>query len=113
MFDGQPKEILLYEKEDGRQPFTEWLRALPDRKARAQVRKRLDRLELLGHPGDYKSLGDGLYELRIDLGPGYRLYLALSGRHAVLLLCGGDKATQQRDIERAQDYWLDYQQRQI
>jgi putative addiction module killer protein len=112
MFDGQPKELIIYETATGAQPFIEWLRGLRDRAGQARIRARLERLEQLGNPGDYKSVGTGVYELRIDFGPGYRVYLGLTGQQLVLLLCGGDKSTQARDVAQAQTYWRDYQQRQ-
>lgn len=111
MFDGQPKEVIVYETSSGTEPFTEWLRALRDREAQTRIRARLNRLETQGNLGDYKSVGTGIYELRIDHGPGYRVYCAFAGQRVVLLLCGGDKSTQQRDVERAQEFWLDYQRR--
>jgi putative addiction module killer protein len=80
--------------------FAKWLSKLGDRRARARVQVRIDRLAL-GHPGDVKSLGDGVSELRIDYGPGYRLYFARRGPIIIVLLCGGTKSTQQSDIRRA------------
>lgn len=80
--------------------FERWFRKLKDRKARAYVRVRLDRLAL-GLLGDAKALGDGLRELRIDYGPGYRLYFCQRGQTVVVLLLGGDKRRQQADIEKA------------
>ncbi len=80
--------------------FRTWLADLRDRRAVARIAARIDRLKL-GNPGDVKSVGDGVSELRIDYGPGYRLYYKRVGQEIVLLLCGGDKSTQDRDIERA------------
>lgn len=80
--------------------FSEWLRALRDRNAAARIAVRIRRLEL-GNPGDIKSVGDGVSEMRIDYGPGYRLYLTYTGRTLVILLCGGDKSSQSRDIGQA------------
>ena len=80
--------------------FRIWLADLRDRRAVARIAARIDRLKL-GNPGDVKSVGDGVSELRIDYGPGYRLYFKRVGHEIVLLLCGGDKSTQDRDIERA------------
>ena len=76
---------------------------------RARIRVRLDRLEQ-GNLGDCKSLGDGVSELRIDCGPGYRLYFAEDGPVIVLLLIGGDKGTQAKDIKTAKQYWSEYQE---
>lgn len=105
-----PYEIEYYRTEDGRRPFREWLDSLRDVKARAKVRVRLDRARL-GNLGDRKSVGDGVWEMRIDHGPGYRVYFGLENNRLVLLLLGGDKATQQRDIEKAMDYWRDHRER--
>ncbi len=80
--------------------FRSWLDDLRDRRAAARIAARIDRLKL-GNPGDVKSVGGGVSELRIDYGPGYRLYFRRVGQEIVLLLCGGDKSTQDRDIERA------------
>ena len=91
-------------------PFTEWLDHLPDLQARARIRARVDRLET-GNPGRYEDLRGGLRELKIDWGPGYRVYWAQIGRTIVLLLCGGDKRSQTRDIETARKYLAEYMER--
>jgi len=80
--------------------FRAWLRGLRDDRAAARIVARIRRLEL-GNIGDFKSLGAGLMELRLDYGPGYRVYCTRRGPIIVVLLCGGDKRTQQSDIERA------------
>lgn len=80
--------------------FAKWLDGLKDRRAAARVIVRIERLAL-GNSGDIKPVGSGVSELRIDYGPGYRLYLARKGNTVVVLLCGGDKTTQQRDIAKA------------
>jgi putative addiction module killer protein len=80
--------------------FELWLRGLRDRFARAKILVRIDRLAL-GNPGDVGPVGGGISEMRIDHGPGYRLYFVQRGIMLVILLCGGDKRTQRRDIERA------------
>jgi putative addiction module killer protein len=80
--------------------FMAWIEGLRDRKAYARIRTRIDRLEL-GNFGDVKPVGEGVSELRIDYGPGYRLYFTRRGKAVVLLLCGGDKTTQASDIKRA------------
>ncbi len=81
--------------------FRTWLRDLPDDRAVARIVTRIRRLEL-GNAGDFKSLGAGLMEMRVDYGPGYRVYYVRHGPVVVVLLCGGDKRTQRRDIKRAQ-----------
>jgi putative addiction module killer protein len=102
-----PRQIELYVTPDGKTPFTDWLEALKDRKARAKIRVRLDRLRL-GNLGDCKPAGAGVSELRIDYGPGYRVYFGQESSRIVVLLCGGDKRTQEADVKKAQAYWADY-----
>jgi putative addiction module killer protein len=80
--------------------FTAWLERLRDKRARARIQTRIDRLRR-GNIGDVKPVGAGVSELRIDYGPGYRLYFVQRGTTLVILLCGGDKRTQSRDIARA------------
>ena len=80
--------------------FSKWLRELRDRQARARIQTRIDRLQL-GLTGDVRSVGEGVSELRIDYGPGYRVYFVQRGRKLVILLAGGDKRTQDRDIKTA------------
>ena len=108
--DAIPQTLHEYVKPDGSIPFREWLHNLRDIEARARIRVRLNRVRL-GNFGDAKSVGDGVSELRIPLGPGYRVYFGRAGSTVVLLLCGGDKSTQNRDICTAKDFWLDYQRR--
>ena len=79
-------------------------------RARAKIRARLDRVEE-GNLGDYKSVGEGVFELRIDYGSGYRIYFGQEGSRIIILLCGGDKSTQAQDIRKAQEYWEDYRSR--
>ncbi|MFN6571068.1 type II toxin-antitoxin system RelE/ParE family toxin [Dendronalium sp. ChiSLP03b] len=106
----QPREIRTYLTVDGKNLFDEWLNSLNDRKIKAKIRARLDRVED-GNLGDYKSVGDGIFELRIDYSPGYRIYFAQEGKTVILLLCGGDKSTQEQDISKTQEYWQDYRSR--
>lgn len=80
--------------------FRRWLLSLSDIRAAARIQARIDRLAL-GNPGDAKSVGEGIHEMRIDHGPGYRIYYTRRSRVVVILLCGGDKSTQERDIIRA------------
>ena len=105
-------ELLEYLTEDGRNPFREWLLSLRDAPMRARVRVRLNRVRL-GNFGDSHGVGGGVSELRLHLGPGYRVYYGRRGNALVILLCGGDKGTQARDIQRAQAYWTDYLRRAI
>jgi len=82
--------------------FDRWLRKLRDPRAKARVEMRIRRLGL-GNPGDVRPIGEGLSEMRIDYGPGYRVYYVQQGAVLVILLCGGDKSTQQKDIVRAKE----------
>lgn len=92
--------------------FDQWLRKLKDRVGRLRIVERLDRLTA-GHPGDAKPVGRGVWELRLMFGPGYRVYYLPDGPRAILLLCGGDKATQQRDIKRALQLAEDYRKQEV
>ena len=104
------KEILLYQTQAGKSPFEEWLNSLRDRKGAAKIRVRIDRVQL-GNLGQYRSVGEGVLELKIDFGPGYRVYFGQEGNTVVILLCGGDKRTQDKDIKSAREYWADYRRR--
>lgn len=95
---------------DGRDPVAEWLGKLKDAQAKAAIIRRLNRLES-GNFGDFKPLREGVHELRIDVGPGYRVYYAQSEKVVMLLLCGGTKRTQDADIDRACAFWRDWQSR--
>lgn len=102
-----PREVVAFRLADGRVPFDDWLGGLDDRKAVARILARLARVRL-GNLGDCKSVGDGVSELRVDYGPGYRVYFGQQGRTLVVLLCGGDKRTQDRDIRLAKLYWREF-----
>ncbi len=78
--------------------------------ARVAIQRRVDRIAA-GHFGDHKHCRDGVWELRVDVGPGYRIYYAQAGQVILVLLCGGDKRSQSADIETAVKYWTDYQRR--
>lgn len=103
-------EVQTYLSPDGQDPYAQWLAALADRQARARVLVRVGRMAA-GNFGDCKPVGEGVWELRIDWGPGYRVYYAQAGKRLVLLLAGGDKRTQQADITAALAHWHDWQQR--
>jgi putative addiction module killer protein len=108
--DAREQEVLEYVRSDGKIPFRTWLRSLRDSDARARIRVRINRVRL-GNFGDCRPVGNGVLELRIDYGPGYRVYLGRDGATVVLLLCGGVKKSQSRDIATAIEYWQDYQRR--
>jgi putative addiction module killer protein len=90
--------------------FEKWIGSLRDRRAVARIGIRVDRLTF-GYFGDVKPVGGGVSEMRVDHGPGYRVYFAQKGTIAVLLLCGGDKSSQARDIRKAKDLWRDWSER--
>ena len=103
-------EIRRYRTASGVGPVTDWLEDLPDRQARARILARLERLEI-GNFGDCKFLRDGVSELRVDWGPGYRVYFGREGKAVVILLCGGAKQSQVADIKQAKANWKDYETR--
>ncbi len=82
--------------------FETWLTDLKDRVGKAKIVSRIQRLEL-GNPGDVRAVGEGVSEMKIDFGPGYRIYYKQTGKTIVLILCGGDKSTQDKDIKRAKE----------
>ena len=103
-------EIAHYLTADGHDPVQDWMDAVRDMRARVAILRRLERMKV-GNFGDHKFCRDGVWELRIDTGPGYRVYYAQAGETLVLLLCGGDKRSQRSDIERASAYWQDWERR--
>jgi putative addiction module killer protein len=104
-------QVIEYLNSEGKGPYREWLAGLADRQARARILTRINRMEA-GSFGDCKPLASGVWELRIDWGPGYRVYYAQAGRRLILLLAGGDKRRQQADIHAAISYWKDWQDRE-
>ena len=107
-----PRDVQVYQTTDGREPFNEWLVSIRDIESQDRIRARLERLED-GNLGDCKSVGEGVFELRIHFGAGYRVYFGQIGNTIILLLCGGDKSSQRRDIERAKMYWLEYKREHL
>lgn len=103
-------ELRRYQLEDESTPVTEWLCGLRDTRARAQIEVRLRRVSA-GNFGDCKSVGEGVSELRVDVGAGYRVYYGKHGQALVILLCGGDKGSQQTDIMHAKACWADWKRR--
>jgi putative addiction module killer protein len=103
-------ELRKYVDRRGRCPLDSWIGRLRDARAEARIAARLTRLSL-GLEGDWKPVGEGVRELRIPEGPGYRIYYAWDGRNIVVLLAGGTKSSQRQDIENAQAYWSDYRDR--
>jgi putative addiction module killer protein len=105
-------EIRHYIANDARDVFSDWLRQVRDTKAKAAIVRRVNRIEQ-GNFGDHKPCREGVWELRIDVGPGYRVYYARAGEAVVLLLCGGDKRTQEADISKACENWRVWQCRDM
>lgn len=110
MRDVRPRAIDLYRIPNGPEPFTEWFLSIRDTRVRQRIQARLTSVRA-GNLGDHRFVGDGVWELRLHIGPGYRIYYGEVDNITVLLLCGGDKSTQQRDIERAKNYWNEYKER--
>jgi putative addiction module killer protein len=104
-------ELLRYQREDGREPFTEWLDAMRDRVAQARIRVRLRQVQS-GNFGDSEPVGEGVIELRVHVGAGYRVYCGRYVASVVLLLCGEDKRSQAADIRRAKALWSEWKRRQ-
>lgn len=108
--EAQPREIRRYIRVDGKIPFADWIDSMRDQKARLKIKLRLDRVEE-GNLGDYRSVGEGVFELRLNYCPGYRVYFGQVGLTIILLLCGGDQNTQVKDIQTPKKYWRDYNAR--
>lgn len=104
-------KVIRYVREDGSEPFGAWQAGLRDKIAQARIRVRLNQVEA-GNFGDCEPVGEGVLELRIHVGAGYRAYLGRHGKVLVVLLCGGDKSSQAADIRRAHEFWADWKRRQ-
>lgn len=100
-----PQYVEAHITKEGRVPFSQWLDSLKEQKAIEKIEVRINRLRL-GNLGNYKFVGNGVFELKIDYGPGYRIYFGQTGSK-IILLNGGTKSTQQKDIQKAQNYWLE------
>ena len=102
--EATPKKVKFYKDKEEKEPFTEWLRSLRDGLGKKRILARLRRVEQ-GNYGDCDPVGDGVFELRLHFGPGYRIYFGEQDKTIVIILCGGDKSSQQKDIEDAKLYW--------
>ena len=100
-------DTVIYTTENGKEPFVDWLEDL-DRPVRARIKARLARIRETSNLGVYEPVGEGVYELKFDFGPGYRVYFGLDGDTLVILLFGGHKKSQQKDINKAQEYWREH-----
>ncbi|CAK0781646.1 Type II toxin-antitoxin system RelE/ParE family toxin [Gammaproteobacteria bacterium] len=103
----RPKHVVIYADKDGREPFTKWLYDLRDVVGRQRILARVSRLQQ-GNCGDCEPVGEGVRELRMSFGPGYRVYFGEHQHNIVLILCGGDKGSQSGDILNAKAYWKEY-----
>ncbi len=101
------KTVIFYTTENGKLPFQKWLKSLKDKTIIARVVKRFEKIEQ-GNYGDYAPVGNSVFELRYFFGAGYRVYFAEDGEDTVVILCGGDKDTQDEDIKTAKSFWKDY-----
>ena len=104
-------ELVRYQHEDGREPYTQWFRGLRDEVAKIRIAARLRQIES-GNLGDSKPVGEGVTELRIHVGAGYRVYCGRHGQRWVILLCGGGKSSQTKDIDTAKNLWAEWKRRQ-
>ena len=102
-----PRTLLFYETADGKVPASEWLDSVEDLPVYGEIMTRLERVKK-GNFGDHRSVGGGVSELKIDFGPGYRIYYGLDGKELVILLVCGTKKTQRKDIRIAKEYWDDF-----
>lgn len=107
-----PFTIKYYKDSRGKSPFLEWFENLRDHIGRAKIKVHIDRLER-GNFGNCRSLGNGLHELKVNFGPGYRVYFGLVAQEVVVILCGGSKQTQSRDIEKAKECWIFLKEKKI
>ncbi len=106
----KPRTADVYETVSGDKPYETWFRGLKDKRAQAKIVVRIDRAEV-GNFGKYRELQSGVFEIKENFGPGYRVYFGIDDDRIILLLCGGDKGSQDRDIERAIKFWKDYLER--
>lgn len=100
-------EIEIYQTAGGKEPYTEWEESL-DKSNMARIDARLARIREAGNIGNCEPVGDGVYELKFDFGPGYRIYFGLEKETSMILLLGGSKKGQQRDINKSKEYWQDH-----
>lgn len=105
--EAKSRRIRIYETENGKRPFEEWVKDLRDLPTVRRIQARLAGVSA-GNLGDVKSVGEGVSELRLAFGPGYRVYFGAVGDELIILLCGGDKSSQDKDIKKAKEFWSDY-----
>jgi putative addiction module killer protein len=105
--EARERQLRIYRTRAGRVPYLEWFLSLRDQRARQKIQARIGCVRL-GNLGQARSVGEGVSELKIDYGPGYRVYFGQEGLEIVILLCGGDKSSQDEDIKKAKAYWEQY-----
>lgn len=110
LVSGNGYALIRYQSPKGEVPFSEWLSSVTDHTIKARILVHLDKIRC-GNLGDWKSLGSGLCEIRLHWGSGFRLYFCFVGKRRIVLLSGGTKGTQTRDVQKARLYWLDYRRR--
>lgn len=106
-----PRTLRIFRSKNGLLPFSDWFFSLVDLRARQKIASRLARVRA-GNLGNLKSVGDGIQELKIDYGPGFRIYIGQLDSEIIILLCGGDKGSQNADIKKAKVYWKEYKKEQ-
>jgi putative addiction module killer protein len=105
--EATPKRVIVYTTINAKEPFTDWLNDLRDVMGRKRILARVSRMQQ-GNYGDCEPVGEGISELRMFFGPGYRAYFGENGNDIVVLLCGGDKDSQEKDVQQAKAYWQEY-----
>ena len=105
-------DIKIYQSRSGNEPFIKWLSSIRDTVTVARIRSRLRRVEETGNLGDYRLVGDGVFEFRLQFGAGYRIYFGRIADNTILLLRGGDKGSQSRDIKKAKADWKEHNSRE-
>jgi len=103
--------LVIYETRDGKCPFQQWINRISDTQTQARIFRYVRSLSL-GNFSNCRSLGEGVHELKINVGPGYRVYFANAEKTIIILLCGGTKKHQDKEIQAAQKYWADYKKRE-
>lgn len=105
--EAKSKQVVVHMDDKGNEPYLDWLTKLRNGQTRKRIAQRVARMAS-GNYGDFKSLKDGVFELRLSFGAGYRVYFGEQGDRVVILLMGGDKSTQNKDIEKAKEIWKEY-----
>lgn len=106
-------ELEIYQDRNGNEPFLQWISAIRDKITVARIRSRLRRIEESGNLGDHRVVGEGVFEFRLQFGPGYRIYFGKIGNDTILLLRGGDKGSQRQDIAKAKIDWQEHNSQEL